>query len=401
MEREEWKRTLWLMVGVQAVMSGSYQIASPFLPLFLIQIGVHPIGQVEYWTGIIISVNSLLAAVASPFWGHLSDRVGRKAMVLRSAIAVGATMALMGLCNNVWELLGTRVLMGVFSGFSASAMALVATQAPGRSLGYALGWLSTGQIVGTLMGPLVGGILADQMHDYREVFFVSAGGITAMAIVLTLFVRERFVPAERDAEESASFFARFAELARHPDLAPMIVVILLAQVCAVGLTPIVPLYVRSLVGNVPWVATASGAAIAITGFAGLLGSPFLGRRSDVLGYRPVLLISLAGAALFTIPQAVAVNVSMFLGLRFGVGIFLGGILPTANALVGRLARRSERGQIYGLTSTAQFFGRFCGPLLGGTVAAHFGFAAVFIVIGSLMLANLAWVAANVRGPEVS
>jgi DHA1 family multidrug resistance protein-like MFS transporter len=188
---------------------------------------------------------------------------------------------------------------------------------------------------------------------------------------------------------------------RHPDLAPMFVVILLAQVTAIGLTPILPLYVASIVGDVPWVGTATGAALAVTGVAGLLGSPFLGRRSDRLGYRPVLLTSLAGAALFTLPQAIVANIWVFLGLRFGVGIFLGGILPSANALIGRIARPEERGHVYGITSTAQFFGRFIGPLLGGAVAAHFGFSAVFLVVGALMLANLAWVAANVRPAAVS
>src|SRR5579875_493022 len=366
------------MVIVQAVVSGSYQISSPFLPLFLIQIGVHPLQPVEYWTATILSINAIFSALASPFWGHLSDRVGRKAMVLRSSIAVGLTMAAMGLCNNVWELLAIRVVMGTFSGFSASAMALVATQAPEENLGFALGWLSTGQIAGTLIGPLVGGFLADQFHDYRLVFFYSAAGIIFIAVTLTLLVREGF---ERGEVSKGTPVWR--------------------EVTAIGLTPILPLYVASIVGDVPWVGTATGAALAVTGVAGLLGSPFLGRRSDRLGYRPVLLTSLAGAALFTLPQAIVANIWVFLGLRFGVGIFLGGILPSANALIGRIARPEERGHVYGITSTAQFFGRFIGPLLGGAVAAHFGFSAVFLVVGALMLANLAWVAANVRPAAVS
>jgi DHA1 family multidrug resistance protein-like MFS transporter len=98
---------------------------------------------------------------------------------------------------------------------------------------------------------------------------------------------------------------------------------------------------------------------------------------------------------------VIANIWAFIALRFGVGIFLGGILPSANAIIGRVARPEERGSVYGITSTAQFLGRFIGPLLGGIVAAHFGFSAVFFVIGGLMLANLIWVAANVRPATVS
>jgi DHA1 family multidrug resistance protein-like MFS transporter len=322
-------------------------------------------------------------------------------MVLRSAVAVGLMMGLMGLCTNVWELVATRVVMGIFSGFSASAMALVATQVPEENLGFALGWLSTGQIAGALIGPLVGGLLADQIHDYRVVFYYSAGGIILIATTLTLFVREGFERGELSERARTSMWEQMRRIARHPDLAPMFVVILLAQVTAIGLTPVLPLYVASVVGDVPWVGTATGAALAVTGVAGLIGAPFLGRRSDALGYRPVLIASLGGAALFTLPQAFVANIWGFIGLRFGVGIFLGGILPSANAIIGRIARPEERGQIYGITSTAQFFGRFVGPLLGGIVAAHFGFSAVFFVIGGLMLANLVWVAANVRPEAVS
>lgn len=388
------------MVIVQAVMSGSYQISSPFMPQFLIELGVHPLAQVEYWTGAILAVNSLFSAVASPFWGNLSDRTGRKAMVLRSALAVGITLGMTGLCQDIWQVVALRVVMGIFSGFSAAAMALVATQVPEENLGSALGWLSTGQIAGSLIGPLVGGLLADQIHDYRAVFFYSAAGIIFIGVSVTLFVREGFERGDLSTAR-VPMWHQFRRVAQHPDLAPMFVVILLAQVTAIGLTPILPLYIASIVGNVPWVGTATGAALAVTGLAGLMAAPFLGRHGDRAGYRPVLLASLAGAAFFTLPQAIVANVWAFIGLRFGVGIFLGGILPSANAIIGRIARPEERGQIYGITSTAQFLGRFVGPLLGGIVAAHFGFSAVFFVIGGLMLANLVWVAANVRPEAVS
>jgi MFS transporter, DHA1 family, multidrug resistance protein len=81
-----------------------------------------------------------------------------------------------------------------------------------------------------------------------------------------------------------------------------------------------------------------------------------------------------------------------------LGVFLGGVLPSANAAIGKLARGHERGQLFGMTATAQFLGRFVGPLFAGAVAAHFGIPAVFFAIGALMLANLTWVALTIR-PE--
>jgi MFS transporter, DHA1 family, multidrug resistance protein len=392
---KEWQRTLWLMVTVQALMSFAFSVSGPFLPLFVIQLGVKPIAAVSAWAGIIASVNFLAAAIFSPIWGGIADRTGRKAMVIRSCVAVAIFTILMGVVQNVWQLFAARACMGIFSGFSAAAIAMVGTQVPEESLGFSLGWMTTGQLVGGLCGPLFGGVLADHLHGYREVFFVTSLFAFASALVCLFFVRERFRP-ERKQGSRLSFLAGLREVATHPRLAPMFVVVLLAQVVAFGVQPIVPLFVRELVGNAPWIATAAGVAFAVTGIADLIASPFLGKRSDRIGYRRVLLVSLGGVAAFTIPQAFAQNIDTFIALRFGVGLFLGGVLPTANALIGRLFPRERRGQVYGITSSATFMGMFSGPLLGGMIAARFGFEAVFLTIGSMALANLAWVALSVR-----
>ena len=376
-------------------MSFAFSVSGPFLPLFIIQLGVKPIAAVSAWAGVVASVNFLAAAIFSPVWGGIADRTGRKAMVVRSCVAIAIFTALMGVVQNVWQLFAARACMGIFSGFSAAAIALVGTQVPEESLGFSLGWMTTGQLVGGLCGPLFGGFLADRLHDYRQVFYVTSLFALAAAIVCITLVHERFRP-EAESSRRSSFFVSLREVATHPRLAPMFVVVLLAQVVAFGVQPVLALFVRSLVGNAPWLALAAGVAFAVTGLADLIASPFLGKRSDRIGYRRVLLISLCGVAAFTIPQAFVRSVGAFIALRFGVGLFLGGVLPTANALIGRMFPIERRGQVFGITSSATFMGMFLGPLLGGTVAARFGFEAVFLTIGSMALANLAWVAFSVR-----
>lgn len=317
-------------------------------------------------------------------------------MVLRSSIAVGCTMALMGVCQTPIELLAVRLLAGMFSGFSSSAMALVGTQVPRSRLGYALGWLSTGQITGQLMGPLIGGLLIDVLHDYQKVFFVSALGTGVIASSCAALVRERRREGPISGGGRTPPWQGMLGPLRRPGFPQLFLVVLMAQVSAVGVQSVLPLYVRQIVGDVPWLATASGAAFAATGVAGLLASPFLGRRSDRYGHRNVLLISLAGTACFTLPQAVVGALWQLIACRFGLGVFLGGVLPSANAAIGNLARGHERGMFYGMTSTAQFLGRFVGPLFAGAVAARFGIPAVFVAIGTLMLANLTWVSFSLR-----
>jgi DHA1 family multidrug resistance protein-like MFS transporter len=383
------------MVTIQAISAGAYSISTPFLPLFIQQLGVHQLSRVEEWAGIIGSVNFIMAAIFAPVWGALADRVGRKAMVVRSSVGGGIASVLMGLSGNVFELTGARALMGMFGGFSSAATALVASQVPGSSLGFALGWMATAQMAGTLLGPLVGGLIADVTQSYRAVYYWSAGGVFVAAIVCGFFVHEQFERKPRD-ESAPSSWAQFREIARHPELLPLLVVLVIANLTILAFQPVVPLFVQGMMGSSPYLATVAGAAFAVVGVGDLIASPLLGKRSDKIGYRRTVVICLLGAGLFTIPQGYVTNVWLFLGLRFCVGLFLGGIIPTANAWIGRLFPRERRGMVFGLSYSASFIGMFIGPLFGGYTASWLGFPAVFLITGAMMLANTLWVVFGIK-----
>jgi DHA1 family multidrug resistance protein-like MFS transporter len=389
-----WQRTLWVMVGIQFVMTMAFSMLTPIMPLFLPVLGVTHASAIDLWAGILGGVTSLVAAFVSPLWGRVADRRGRKLMLVRSSLAIGVFTALMGAAANVWQFFAFRALMGVFAGFSSAAIALVASQVPEERLGYALGWLSTGQLVGSLVGPLLGGGLADVTHSYRIPFYCTSAMIFVALGLVSLSVHERFVAPARSGR---SAIESLIALARSPGLAALFFVLLMAQFGVRTVQPIVTLYVKQMIGLSPNLATLSGIAFSVTGLADVVASPFLGKRSDVLGYRRVLLICLMGAGLMTVPQAFTNNYWVFTAERFGVGMFVGGILPTANALVGRLTSRSERGSVYGMTSSAMFLGNSLGPLTGGGVAAALGLRWVFLVTAAVLLANWLWV--YLRVPE--
>ncbi len=392
-----WQRNLFVMLGIQLGMNMGFTVLSPVMPLFLPELGVTKPAHIDLWAGILAAITPLVAAFASPLWGRVADRRGRKLMVLRSCFAIAIFMGLMGLVADVWQFAGLRVLMGVFAGFNAATISLVASQVPPRRLGYALGWLSTGQLVGTLLGPLLGGFIADLTGSYRTPFFFTAAICATCGVLALILVRERFAPPMPGAARP-SLLQSFRALARAPGLLPLFVVLLLAQFGVQAVQPVITLYVQDLLGPVAAVATLGGLAFSVTGIADLIASPFLGRRSDVIGYRRVLLIALAGAALASIPQAFVPNYWSFVACRFALGLFVGGILPTANALVGRLAPPGDRGTVYGITATAMFLGQSLGPLSGGAIAATLGLHWVFLVTAVLLSINLVWVWAKV--PEV-
>src|SRR5690242_4173152 len=188
-----WQVTLWAMVGIQFIMTMSFSFLSPIMPLFLPELGVRTEAGVDLWAGILNGSTSFVAAFASPLWGRLADNYGRKPMLIRSSCAIALFTALMGLSLNVWQFFGARALMGVFAGFSSTAMALVASQVPEQRLGYALGWLSTGQLVGSLVGPVIGGILADLTGSYRIPCYCTSAVTFAAVFLVWRGVHERFV----------------------------------------------------------------------------------------------------------------------------------------------------------------------------------------------------------------
>jgi len=177
---------------------------------------------------------------------------------------------------------------------------------------------------------------------------------------------------------------------------PLFFVLLMAQFSTRAVQPVVTLFVQELTGPRPDIATLGGIAFSVTGLAGMVAVPLLGRRSDQIGYRRVLLICLLGATLTSLPQGLSFSYWDFTAERFGVGLFIGGILPAANALIGRMVPRSDRGLVYGMSSSAMFLGNSLGPLTGGAVAAWMGLRWVFIVTAGLLLVNLVWVYFNVR-----
>jgi len=385
-----WQQTLWAMVAIQFVMTMAFSMLTPIMPLFLPELGVRTEAGIDIWAGILSGITSFIAAFASPLWGKVADTHGRKLMLIRSSLAVGFFAALMGLSANVWQFFGARALMGVFAGFSSSAIALVASQVPEGRLGYSLGWLSTGQLVGSLVGPIIGGGLADLTGSYRIPFYLTSATILVSLSFVWFGVHEEFVrPTKSGGGRTVT--AGLVALVRSPALLALFFVLLMAQFGVRTVQPIVTLYVKEMVGNLPNVATLAGIAFSITGVANVISAPFLGNRSDQIGYRKVLLIALLGATLTTLPQAFTHNYWVFTAERFAVGLFIGGLLPTANALVGRLVPRSERGTVYGMTSSAMFLGNSLGPLFGGFLAAGLGLSWVFLMTGAVLALNLVWV----------
>src|SRR3954452_19996136 len=254
-----WQRTLWAIVGIQFVMTASINFLSPIIPLMLPQLGVETTRAVDIWSGIITGATSFVAAFASPVWGRVADRHGRKLSLLRSSFAIALFTALMGLATNVWQFFGARAVMGVFAGFSSAAIALVASQVPERRLGYALGWLSSGQLIGSLVGPVIGGALADMAGSYRTPFFLCAAITIAGLVLVWAIVHEDFTPIAPSARKQSGW-SGMRMLTGSSALMALFLVLLMAQFSTRTVAPVVTLFVQELIGSPPQLATLAGIA---------------------------------------------------------------------------------------------------------------------------------------------
>lgn len=381
-----WKKSLWILWGANFSIMCGMNLILPFLPLYVGQLGVHEVGDVVRWTGWIIAAQFITSFLTQPLWGAIADRRGRKIMLLRAGFGMAVVTALMGIVTEPWQLLALRLLNGFFSGFISMAVSLQASLTPPEHSGKSLGTLQTGSIAGSLIGPLIGGLLAG-MIGYSHVFFFTGGLMLCASLIVMIFIHEeRKVPAPKKARKQTEW-----RLFR--PLLPVFAASLITQIGMMSIEPIVTVYAKALYsGN--HLELLAGLVVAITGIANLFGAPTLGRLGDRIGQRKTLVLALSMAAIAFIPQAFAGGITMLLVGRFLLGLFIGGMIPSLNVLVLKLAPTQIQGTAYGFNTSSLFLGNLIGPLLGSHLAAAYGFKSVFYVTMGILLLCAGFVYSN-------
>lgn len=154
-----WKRNLIVLwVGV-FFCSTAYSISIPFLSIFLSdQLGVT--SHLEIWSGVSFGITFLASALISPYWGSLADKYGRKPMLIRSGFSLAALYLINFFVHDPYVFLIVRIFQGLLAGFVPAAIAMVATNTPEDKTGYALSIMSTAGATGSIIGPLIGGVVS-------------------------------------------------------------------------------------------------------------------------------------------------------------------------------------------------------------------------------------------------
>lgn len=356
----------------------------PFLPLYIEQLGVSGHQSLSIWSGLVFSGTFLVSALVSPLWGSLADRKGRKLMLLRASLGMAIVIVLQGMVTHVYQLFALRALMGLTSGYIPNAMALVASQVPRDKSGWALGTLSTGPVSGVIVGPLMGGLMADHL-GLRVVFFVTAG-LMFVSFLITLFlIKERHIEVKK--ADRLHGKAVFQSLPYPALIVTLFISTLMIQLANSSISPILTLFIKDLSGDSGNIAFISGMIAAVPGIAALVSAPRLGRLGDRIGTARILMAALGlTTLLFAIMAWVQTPLQLGI-LRFLLGFADGALMPAVQTLLLKYSSDQVTGRIFGYNQSFMYLGNVVGPLIGSSVSALMGFRWVFAVTAVLVLIN--------------
>ena len=379
-----WRKNL-VIAWIGCFFTGaSISLVMPFIPVYVEQLGT-PKDQIELFSGLAISVTAFASAVVAPIWGNLADRKGRKLMMIRAAAGMTLTMGSLAFVPNAYWLLIMRFWNGILSGYIPNATAMIASQAPREKSGWALGTLSTGAIAGNLIGPSMGGALA-QWFGMENVFLIT-GALLMITTVLTIFlVKEDFHPIEKkDLISTKEIFSKMDHLSI---LIGLFITTLILQIGITTISPILTLYIRELSGSTENILFVSGLIVSIAGVSAVFSSPKLGKLGDKIGNQKVLIGGLILSFCCYLPMAF-VKTPLQLGiLRFILGFSTGALMPSVNTLISKITPQEGVSRIYSYNQMFSNFGQVLGPMLGSTVAHAYNYSAVFIVTSLFVLSNI-------------
>lgn len=405
-----WQRNLVFVWFSQFFSIAGFSLCLPFAPFYIQDLGVTDPDAVKFWASMSQAATGVSLAIMAPVWGALADRYGRKLMMLRANFCAVVVLAAMGFAPNVQVFTLLRFTQGAFTGTMNAAMTFVATSAPRERHGMALGTLSAAVFSGVMLGPTVGGLLADSI-GYRPTFLTSSALLLISAFVVLFAVSEDFVPPAQSANsrlagvrnkwnEWGSYaplqFAQYYLTSSAKSLrqwvggigphAPLLLLLFCMAAARAFDQPILPLYVQQLHGALRGASRWTGLINGVGAIGAMLAGVFLGRLADRVAPPTIGKLSGAGAALCMLATGLVSTLWALFPLRFLYAFCAGGLDPVFQVWLSKTTPEHRRGEIFGWSVTAKSVGWSLSPLASGGVAVWLGIPAVFVAGPVLFLA---------------
>lgn len=334
---------------------------------------------------------SLGQFIGAPLWGKMSDRYGRRPVLLWSLIGGAVSYVMMTQADSIWLLGAARLFGGLMAGNIAVAFAYVGDVVPESGRPKAMGMLGAAFGLGFIFGPAIGGLVAGDapgMAEFARVAWISAA-ITMVAVVGVFFqLPESLTPERRAATRAAGGGPGVGEVLRaKPAIGGLVLVVLLVIGSAAMMETTFALFADDQLG---WSPRQVGLAFGLIGVVSAViqgvGAAPLARRFGaskvVLGGICAYALGLLGLALASGGPAVLVALAV---TATGVGMFN----PAFQTLVAATTDDDDRGLINGLTQGGSAVGRIIGPAVSGAIFQGWGPTMPFVVGAAVMVIALA------------
>lgn len=378
----DWRILLIIFTLAGVVESQAFGHLNAFTPLYLQQLHV-PATQIPRWTGILASLGFVLGLPLLPFWGVWADRYSRKLIIVRSAYIEGVLFTIAALSPNVWVLALARFLVGFVFGNTGVMLALLADVTPRKRLGLAVGIASAGFPLGSSIGPLLGGLIAQGL-GIRVLLLGDAGLSALMGIALTVIVREGRRTATSSSTVTGMLKASMRDILDTPVVLWLFVVYFIAMYGISLINPYLPILLQRLyTGPSRLLPSMIGTTLAVAGIAMGITTPIWGKVGDLAGRWRILPIALAGVAAGIAVEGLAAALGWLQAGIVGVGLFQGGIGTTIIALLALLAPEERRASILNLSLLPSQLSWFVGPITAAlmtSVALRLPFAAGVVAL---------------------
>ncbi|TPF05753.1 MFS transporter [Leuconostoc mesenteroides] len=380
--KSEQRITNFKIAWIGTFMAGmAFSEAMPFLALYIMQISHFNQAQVSFYAGISYAASYLVVILVSPIWGKIADQHGRKPMLLRTAAGMGIVIILLSCVTNIWQIIILRLCQGLFDGYTPSVIALIAAETPLEERSVVISKLSTGYIIGGLMGPLIGGVLAT-IFSIRMTFFITGIILLYVAFISFYGIQENFQKINTSPTEKLASSKK--ESVWTVPILILLSATMLIQFVESAIIPYVSLMIKDLLFSEHYLTIMTGIVSALPGVATAVFATFVGKMSSHFGTLKILKLCELAAIIIYALLGMTTSLMFFAGLRFLIGIANAGMTPMIQVLLSKASNRLST--VFSMSLSAQSLGSLAGSILGAYLSQFMPLNNLFyIASGALMI----------------
>ena len=376
-----------ILFGVVLLDLIGFGIVIPILPFLSPKLGADKM-DIAY----IVVTYAACAGISGPFWGRLSDRMGRKPVIMICLAGAALSYVMLGLASQLWMVFAARGFAGLMAGNFGVASAMMADITPLKDRARGMGLIGAAFGLGLVLGPMLGGLLSGDSASFT-LPCIFAGGMSVLAIIAAaIFLPESLSPERRKAHrelhrngEKISVY----RLLKQTGNRLLVLQFVFHSLGVSSITYLFPLWMGDMLG---WSAKEVGIVFGVQGaIMVVLQGGLMGMLVRLLGEWQFLRICVAAFFIGLLNAVFADSMSHMIGSMFLAMSGATLCMPLLNTVVTHRTPTQYRGRMLGTTSGAGSWGRVLGPLLAGTNLALFGYHSAFLGSACIVFLYTAWV----------